>query len=101
MNNKKKQLLGRGKLIAGISVMEKILQEEQNQKFEKRIAQAILDAQKMHEESYVPNLEKVDDDRLRTDFGEYTKDFEECFQVTCKQQNLSPNMWSLLCLANH
>ncbi len=71
---------------------------------EKQIAQAILDAQKMHEESYVTNWEKDPGHRsarMRTDFGEYSKDWEECFQVACKVNCLSPNMWSLLVLANH
>ena len=62
---------------------------------EKQIAQAILDAQKMHEESYYISVGDG------SGIGDYTKDFEECFQVACKVNCLSPNMWSLLCLANH
>lgn len=68
---------------------------------EKKIAKAILDAQKMREESYVPTWEKADDDGLRTDYGEYTKDFETCLIEACKQQGLSANMWCLLNLAMH
>ncbi len=60
---------------------------------EKKIAGAILDAQKMREESYfTPNGEEI---------GTYKKDIEECLIETCKQQGLSPNLWALLDLANH
>lgn len=71
---------------------------------EKKIAQAIFDAQKMREDSYVSNWEKDPGHRsagLRTNFGEYTKDIDECLITTCKQQGLSPNLWALLNLAMH
>lgn len=67
--------------------------QENKMNNEKQIAQAILDAQKMREESYVPTSD--------VQFGEYTKDFEECFIIACELHNLPPNMWSLLTLANH
>lgn len=66
---------------------------------EKKIAKAILDAQKMREESYVPDINK--DDGKDIDFGEYTKDLETCLIATCKQQSLSLNLWCLLNLAMH
>lgn len=53
---------------------------------EKKIAQAILDAQKMREESY---------------YGEYKRDMEECLIEACKKQGLSLNLWALLNLAMH
>lgn len=65
---------------------------------EKKIAGAILDAQKMREESYVPDINMDGDD---TGFGEYSKSIEECLIATCKQRGLSPNLWCLLNLAMH
>jgi len=59
---------------------------------EKKIAQAILDAQKMYEDSY-----KV----AGSSFGSYKLELEECLIVTCKQQGLSDNLWALLNLAMH
>ena len=60
---------------------------------EKKIAQAILDAQKIREGSYfTPDGETI---------GEFTKDIEECLITTCKQQGLSGNLWALLNLAMH
>lgn len=56
---------------------------------EKKIAQAILDAQKMHEESYVEKS------------GNYKLDIEKCFMKTCEKHGLSPNLWLLLSLAMH
>jgi len=52
---------------------------------EKKIAQAILDAQKYREES--------------SGIGYYKRDMEDCFQIACKNQGLSPNLWVLLDLA--
>jgi hypothetical protein len=60
---------------------------------EKKIAQAILDAQKMREESYILDSNLSD--------GGYTKDIEECLIETCKKHGLSENMWCLLNLAMH
>lgn len=60
---------------------------------EKQIAQAILDAQKSREESY----ECEDGEK----FGEYKLELEECFKTACKNNELSPNLWELLNLANH
>lgn len=58
---------------------------------EKRIAQAILDAQKMREESYaIGNGERI---------GHYKLDIKTCLQETCEAQKLSPNLWCLLNLA--
>lgn len=62
---------------------------------EKKIAQAILDAQKYHEESYYIPAEDG------SGIGAYKLEFEECFQMACKNQNLSPNLWHLLVLANY
>lgn len=60
---------------------------------EKKIAQAILDAQRFHEESYqYGNGER---------FGCYKLEFDECFKIACKTNGLSSNLWSLLSLANH
>ena len=61
---------------------------------EKRIAGAILDAQKMREASY-------DTTGSATDPGFYKLDMEECLIATCKQRGLSPNLWALLNLAMH
>jgi len=73
--------------------------KQQWQNAEKKIAQAILDAQKMWEESYV-----VEDKGLRDiegdSFGEYKLRIEECLIAT-KQQGLSENLWCLLSLAMH
>ncbi len=63
---------------------------------EKKIAGAILDAQKMREESYQPAI-----DSEGNDFGEYQKDMETCLIEACKQRGLSPNLWALLNLAIH
>ncbi len=54
---------------------------------EKKIAQAILDAQKMHKESWVVNS------------GYYRLDIGECLVKSCKQNNLSENLWQLLTFA--
>ena len=61
---------------------------------EKKIAQAILDAQKMREESY---YFPTGDVRFRG----YKLDIETCLIKTCKQQGLSENLWALLDLAMH
>lgn len=63
--------------------------------YEKQIAQTILDAHKLHEESYYVCF---DDD---SGTGDYKLDWEECFIEASKKNNLSDNIWSLLCLANH
>lgn len=63
---------------------------------EKKIAGAILDAQKMREKSYLPAI-----DSQGNDFGEYQKSIEECLVKTCEQRGLSPNLWALLNLAMH
>jgi len=60
---------------------------------EKKIAQAILDAQKMHEESY-----HVVEGH---DYSEYKLEIEDCLIATCKEQGLSENLWALLNLAMH
>ena len=54
---------------------------------EKQIAQAIMDAQKMQEESF--------------DGEEYTKDITDCLLETCKKYELTDNLWALLNLAMH
>jgi len=59
---------------------------------EKKIAQAILHAQKMREESYYFPTGDVR-------FGEYKLNIEDCLIATCKQQGLSENLWYLLSLA--
>ena len=56
---------------------------------EKKIAQAIIDAQKMRENSYSEEKQ------------EYNFLIEKCLIETCKQQNLSSNLWALLNLAMH
>ena len=58
--------------------------------YEKQIAHTILDAQKMHEESYsdVPECG-------------YTRDWGTCFIDAAEKNKLSPNLWYLLNLANH
>ena len=60
---------------------------------EREIAQAIIDAQKMREESY-----KAEDG---TTEGVYTKDLEHCLMETCKKNNCSSNLWYMLGLAMH
>lgn len=62
---------------------------------EKKIAQAILDAQKMREESYEQSL--VDNSGI----GHYKRDMEECLIESCKKHGLSLNLWALLNLAMH
>ena len=66
---------------------------------EKKIAQAILDAQKYREESYV--TEDGNKNPERNKFGEYQLSIEECLQVACENQGLSENLWCLLNLAMH
>ena len=61
--------------------------------FVKLIAQAIIDAQKMREDSY----HKEDDET----FGHYMCDYEYCFQEACEKNNLPPTLWHVLYLANH
>ena len=56
---------------------------------EKKIAQAILDAQKMREKSY------------NKETGEYGRDMEECFIISCRCHGLSKNLWALLSLADY
>jgi len=56
---------------------------------EKKIAMAIMDAQKMREESYSDKKE------------EYTLSIDQCLIATCTKHELSPNMWALLMLAMH
>ena len=72
---------------------------------EKKIAQAILDAQKMREESYVESPNKLSieaaDIGIIIPTGDYTKDIEECLIATCKEQGLSSNLWALLDLTIH
>ena len=65
--------------------------------YEKKIAHAILDAQKMHEESYAIT-EWDNGDEIA---GHYELEIEECLTATCKQQGLSENLWALLDLAMH
>lgn len=59
---------------------------------EKQIAQTILDAQKMREESYTCRDGPQ---------GEYKKDIELCLIEAGKKNKLSSNLWSLLNLAMH
>ena len=54
---------------------------------EKKIAQAILDAQRYHKESFDPS-----------GFGEYKLEWDECFEVACENNGLSSNIGSLLSL---
>ena len=56
---------------------------------EKKIAQAIMDAQKMHQETY-------DEDK-----GEHTFDIMQCLAITCTKHGLSTNMPVLLDLTMH
>jgi hypothetical protein len=56
---------------------------------EKKIAQAILDAQKMREKSY------------NEETGKYKRTQEECLIAACTCRELSPNLWCLLSLAMH
>jgi len=58
---------------------------------EKKIAQAILDAQKMRDESY----------DYHSGTEGYALDIEECLQVVCANHGLSENLWYLLDLAMH
>ena len=61
---------------------------------EKKIAEAIMDAMKMHEESY-------DGKDSPTTIGEYKLDIADCLIATCKANDLSENFWALLNLAMH
>ncbi len=56
---------------------------------EKQIAQTIMDAQKMREESHSEELE------------EYKHDIEYCLIICGKKNKLTPNLWALLSLAMH
>jgi len=60
---------------------------------EKKIAQAITDAIKMHEESY----HTVEGHT----YGEYRLEIEDCLIEACKKHELSKNLWALLNLATH
>ncbi len=64
-----------------------------NNNDEVKIAEAILDAQKIHEESHIASVAEP--------YGYYQLDFETCLIRTCKQRGLSPNLWELLNLAMH
>lgn len=66
---------------------------------EKKIAQAILDAQKIYEGSYVDG--KGDDCLQRFAYGEYKRDMESCLIESCKKHELSLNLWALLNLSMH
>ncbi len=59
---------------------------------EKQIAKALMEAKKLHEESYVC----VDEP-----FGEYTRCMEDCLQEAFRKEDLSENLWALLNLAVH
>ena len=59
------------------------------------IAETIMLAQKLHEESYV---EPTDGNG---DFGEYTRTQEDCWIEACKTKELPDDLWYVLHLANH
>lgn len=59
---------------------------------ERQIAQAILDAQKTHEDCYV---------RIDELTGGYKYTIEDCLIEACKINNLSENLWALLGLIIH
>ena len=67
-----------------------------NNNDEVKIAEAILDAQKTHEESYT-----CMEDAYGEYKGEYKKDMESCLLEACKKNKLSSNLWALLNLAMH
>jgi len=56
---------------------------------EKKIARAIQDAHRHHNESYDENL------------GDCRLEVEECFRTACENNGLSPGIWKLLAFANH
>jgi hypothetical protein len=58
---------------------------------ERKIAQALIEAHKLHEDSYVFGEEHS--------IGNYTRTMESCLIEVCKKQGLSKNLWSLLALA--
>lgn len=64
---------------------------------EKEIAQTIIDAQKMREESY----EETNHIPTCGPLGEYKLTIEECLIKVGKRRNLSPNLWYPLSLAMH
>lgn len=68
---------------------------------EKKIAQAIFDAQKMREKSYVPEWKdgEIKGVKINTGFGKYKLTSEECLIAVCKKNGLSSNLWYLLSLA--
>lgn len=63
----------------------------------KKIAAAIELAQKLHEESYV----KQYDSGGEWIAGEYTIEWECCWQRACETQDLPDDLWYILSLANH
>ena len=67
-----------------------------NMNTEKAIAQTVVDAQKMHEESYV-NPAPTEGFSV----GEYSLDIETCLKTAGEKNGLSSNMWYLLSLACH
>jgi len=73
------------------------LEKKIAQVYEKQIARAILDAQKMREESY--HYDRNESEAGLT--GEYKLDWETCFIEAAKKNKLSKSMWYLLSLANH
>lgn len=56
---------------------------------ERQIAQAMMDAKKLQEESYSHKAR------------DYTRDVESCLIETCKQNGVTSNFWALLALAMH
>jgi len=60
---------------------------------EKQIAQTIIDAQKMHEDSHVASLAEP--------HGHYQLPLEKCLIIAGEKNGLSQNLWALLNLAMH
>ncbi len=60
---------------------------------EKQIAQTIIDAQKMREDSHVASTADP--------HGHYQLELEDCLIKAGERNGVSPNLWALLNLAMH
>ena len=65
----------------------------------KIVAETIILAQKLHEESYV--LSCGNECHLADKFGEYSRTQEDCWFEACKTKELPDDFWYVLHLANH
>ena len=65
------------------------------------IAETIMLAQKLHEESYEIPAGQDDGDFEGLGFGGHTRSQEDCWIEACKTKELPDDLWYVLHLANH